>query len=216
MSGERRLFIAGSTGATGKMVTKLALEKRYSIVPHVRPKSASKVDYPNPVLFELSDEDALGDAMQGCTTVLQLVGTMRKRFKLGDTYETSDIGTTRHLVKTALEVSVDHLIILTSVGAGRPIGSYLKAKAKAEKICQDSGIPTTVIRPSFLDGPGRRAPFGMKTLSRMMILSKYRWISLTDLSQLILYLGMEKRCLSENLEGPNLWKEISNAREYFS
>ena len=105
------------------------------VVAHVRPKSASSElaqGWPRKAVVELADPAALGEAMRGSTTVLQLIGTMRKRFGAGDTYETSDIGTTRQLVEAAKGAGVDHLVLLSSLGAGRPVGAYLKAKAEAK------------------------------------------------------------------------------------
>ena len=94
--------------------------------------------------------------MSECTTVVQLIGTMRKRFAQGDTYESSDVGTTRQLVAAATEAQIDHFVLLSSVGADKPMGAYLKAKAEAERIVFDSGIPWTVFRPSSFDGGGHR------------------------------------------------------------
>src|SRR5262249_32915216 len=72
-----------------------------AIVPHLRPKHTSGgagVD-PRAAVLDLADVGALTDALRGCTTVMQLIGTMRRRFADGDTYEVSDIGTTRQLVE---------------------------------------------------------------------------------------------------------------------
>src|SRR5207245_164039 len=100
--------------------------------------------------------ERLRTALARCTTVTQLIGTTRKRFAAGDTYESSDIGTTRQLVDAAHAAgTIDHFILLTSVGAGKPRGAYLRAKAEAERIVIESGIAYTIFRPSFLIGGGR-------------------------------------------------------------
>ena len=72
------------------------------LVPHYRPKSAQgKTLHPRAAVLDLTDADELDAAMLGCTTVMQLIGTMRKRFSTGDTYETSDIDTTQYLMDAA-------------------------------------------------------------------------------------------------------------------
>ena len=43
--------------------------------------------------------------------MLQLIGTMRRRFASGDTYQTSDIDTTRALVRAAANASVDFDVV---------------------------------------------------------------------------------------------------------
>src|SRR5919199_691904 len=109
----RKLFIAGATGAVGRTAVALAEQRGLSVVPHVRPKTAAqgKSLHPRAAVLELSDVDALTDTLRDRTTVLQLIGTTRSRFARGDTYETSDIGTTRQLVETAKRTgSIDHII----------------------------------------------------------------------------------------------------------
>jgi nucleoside-diphosphate-sugar epimerase len=129
----RKLFVAGSTGATGRVLVPLAQQRGMPFVAHVRTRHAQSPELPpNAAIFELSDSSALDAAMRGCTTVVQLIGTMRKRFSSGDTYATSDVGTTRQLVEAARRAGADHFVLLSSVGAGRPVGAYLQAKAQAE------------------------------------------------------------------------------------
>src|SRR5262245_59683224 len=114
----RRLFIAGSTGAVGKTLLPLAEARGVAFLAHRRPKPGAVADAKTAV-FELTDSTALKDALAQCTTVLQLIGTMKNRFAKGDTYESSDIGTTQCLVDAARAAgSIDHLVLLSSVGAG--------------------------------------------------------------------------------------------------
>ena len=205
----RCLFIAGSTGATGRVVVEDARVRGIPAVPHRRPKSASEGT--GAAVFELSDREALVSALGTCTTILQLIGTTRARFKSGDTYETSDIGTTRQLVEAGQGAGIDHLLLLSSVGAGRPRGAYFRAKAEAERICVESGIPTTVFRPSFLDGPGRRAPLWAKVLASPLG-PRWRVMPLSDLSRAMLHTALNRSHLGEVLEGRGLWDLVAEAR----
>jgi len=185
----RRLFIAGATGAVGRVLVPMADRHGISVVPHVRPKSASSLAHPNVVAIDLGDA-GLPAAMQGCTTVVQLIGTMKKRFAKGDTYETSDIGTTRQLVEAAKRAGVDHLVLLSSVGAGRPMGAYLEAKAKAESLVKESGIAFTIVRPSAFaeTSPGTvRHGFGPSEPGLHLK------ISLSDLAEFLLALVDDPR-----------------------
>ena len=113
----RKLFVAGSSGATGRRVVSLAREQGLPLLAHLRPKPGRQADAQTAV-FELSDTEALRAALQGCTTVLQLIGTTRQRFSSGDTYESSDVGSTRFLVEAAAQAGVDHFVLLSSAGAG--------------------------------------------------------------------------------------------------
>lgn len=204
----RRLFVAGSSGATGRLVVNLAGSLAIPCIAHVRPKPG-RIPGPGQVVFELSDRPALVAALQGCTTVLQLIGTMRSRFASGDTYETSDVGTTRALVEAAREAGVDHLVLLSSVGAGRPVGAYLRAKAAAESLVRGSGISWTIFRPSAFVGEGRHPPPGFASLTRLLGLKRYQPIPLETLAGGLLRSAVERAPLGTVLEGEALWEWVT-------
>jgi uncharacterized protein YbjT (DUF2867 family) len=209
---KRRILVAGATGAVGQVLLQLAPTRQADVVAHARPKSASRVSG-QVAAIELSDPK-LPEVLRGCTTVVQLIGTMRKRFSSGDTYETSDIGTTRQLVDAAKACgTVDHLVLLSSVGAGSPRGAYLKAKAEAERIVTSSGIPYTIFRPSaFADREGAFLP-GMGALTRLFGLKKYEPIKLAQLAGAILWSAMEREPLGVALEGAPLWDVVAKAQQ---
>ncbi len=212
----RRLFVAGSTGATGQVLVPLALSHGLDVVPHLRPARAAGGLVPaNAAVVDLADTKALTAAMKGCTTVVQLIGTMRQRFAKGDTYETSDIGTTAQLIAAAREAAVDHLVVLTSVGAGRPMGAYLQAKAKVEALTRESGIPWTVFRPSALEGGERKKIPLMKGLTHALGLTSYEPISLEELSAAMLQSAVDRGPLNVALQGDALWELVAKGRKVF-
>jgi uncharacterized protein YbjT (DUF2867 family) len=96
--------------------------------------------------------------MDGCDAVLSAIGTTRAQFAEGVSYETVDFGTTVSLLAAAKRGNVRHFVLMSSHGAGRPVGPYLAWKAKAERAVIASGVPYTIVRPSFLTGGGRRFP----------------------------------------------------------
>lgn len=207
----RRLFVAGATGAVGQSLLSLAVRRQIDVLAHARPKSAARLGDRPVAALELSDA-GLPDAMKGCTTVVQLIGTMRKRFSSGDTYETSDIGTTRQLVDAAKACgTVDHVVLLSSVGAGSPRGAYLKAKAEAERLVVESGLPYTIFRPSaFEDREGAFVP-GMRAVTSFLGMLKYQPIKLHELASAILYSAVERAPLATALEGQPLWDLVARA-----
>lgn len=206
----RRLFVAGATGAVGQAVLSLAARRGLDLVPHVRPKSALKLAHPAVVALEL-DDPRLVEAMKGCTTVLQLIGTMRHRFAAGDTYESSDIGTTRLLIGAAKAVGVDHLVLLSAVGAGRPMGAYLKAKAQAEQLVKDSGLDFTIFRPSsFEDREGGTMPIA-RAFTRLFGLRRFEPIKVEQLASAIVHAAVSRAPLGVALEGEPLWAVVAEA-----
>ncbi len=169
-----RVFVAGATGATGKVFVPLATAARLDLRLHVRPKSAAKTAVaadPRARIFDLADVAALAEALAGVDAVLSLVGTMQRRFASGDTYESSDILSTRQLVAGAVAAGVPTFVLLSSYGAGGG-GAYLRMKGECEAIVQASGLSWAIARPSALVSPagvegtdgGRTVPWGVEAL----------------------------------------------------
>jgi uncharacterized protein YbjT (DUF2867 family) len=131
---------------------------------------------------------------------------MRKRFGKGDTYETSDVGTTRRLVDAAREAgTIDHVVLLSSVGAGLGVGAYLEAKARAENLVRTSGVPFTIFRPSaFEDREGQHLKLAGK-LMRGLGLVALQPIPVETLATTLLYVASQRCALGETLEGKSLW-----------
>jgi len=217
----RRVFVAGSTGATGRALVRLAERAgvRGQVVPHLRPRGAnttSAAPPPDAIVIDLGDNAGLAQAMRGFTTVIQLIGTMRKRFAKGDTYETSDIGTTLQLADAARAAGVDHMVLLSSVGAGRPMGAYLKAKARAEAIVTGSGMAYTIFRPSAFYGEGHAGIPGAKPLLRALGARRYEPIAVDELVAGILHVALAREPLGVALEGGPLWDVVAAARSRFA
>ena len=205
--------MAGATGVTGRQVLSRARHLQLPVVPHVRPERAPVSNLgAEAAVFPLSDQTALTKELRGCTTVMQLIGTTRKRFAQGDTYETSDVGTTRDLVQASLSAGIDHFILLSSLGAGSPVGAYLKAKARAEELVRNSGIPFTIFRPSAFIGGGHHPPPGMATLTGWLHLERWKPIPVEDLAAALAHVALLRACLGEILEGNSLWNAVRAAK----
>jgi len=212
----RVLFVAGASGAVGRALMRIARARGISVVPHFRPhRTRAGEAPPGAVSFDLNEERWLDQALAGCTTVVQLVGTTRARFASGDTYESSDVGTTRVLAESAKRSGVDHFVLLSSAGAGRPIGAYLRAKARAEALVAESGLAHTVFRPSAFVGEGREAPPGTGLVARLPGLGWLRPVPVETLARGILWVAERREPLGV-LEGASLWAVLEGAAQRFA
>src|ERR1700694_4644184 len=115
------VLVAGATGAVGTVVVPELRAAGLSVIPHVRPKTAAKHPMgkdPDALICDLSDAAALDAAMARVQAVVCLVGTMKKRFATGDTYESSDYQPVVYLVESARRAGPDarHFVLLSSFG----------------------------------------------------------------------------------------------------
>jgi uncharacterized protein YbjT (DUF2867 family) len=161
------VFVAGATGATGSVLVPALRHDGFAVIPHVRPRTAQH--HPlgrdaRALVAELSDAPRLDAEIAHSNAIVCLVGTMRRRFAAGDTYESSDYLPVVQLVESARRVHPSndrHFVLLSGLGA-RPGGGYFGWKHKAEEIVRKSGVPHTILQPSFLDtrGSGSQASDG--------------------------------------------------------
>lgn len=213
--GARSIFVAGSTGVIGRAMLALAAAQgvRDRLVPHQRPRGPHTTTVAPPsdaIVCDLGDAAALTAALRGRATVVQLIGTMRTRFAAGDTYESSDIGTTAQLLAAARTAGVRHVVLLSSVGAGAPKGAYLRAKARAEEIVVASGIKHTIVRPSAFAGEERGAPLWLSRPMRAIGLGRWAPIAVDDVARVILAAALAGEPEGV-LEGASLWRAVAAA-----
>lgn len=150
-----RIFIAGATGATGQVLLPLATAAGHDVRFHIRPQTAPKTPLardPRAYILDLDQQAELIAALEGVESVFCLIGTMRKRFAQGDTYESSDIGATQHLLDAAKAAHVPQFILLSSFGAGG-LGAYMQMKGKVEDMVKTSGMSWVIFQPSALESP---------------------------------------------------------------
>ncbi|MEO6951263.1 MAG: NAD(P)H-binding protein [Polyangia bacterium] len=209
---ERAIFVAGASGAVGRALVQEGLSAGAPLRPHYRKLPEGGLPHGG-VVGSLDDHDWLTEQLRGMTTVLQLIGTMKKRFAAGDTYETSDVGTTRSLVECAKRAgTVDHLVLLSSVGAGHAVGAYLKAKARAESLVTASGLSWTTLRPGAFDGGGHHAPPGLGLLAKLPGLHSMRPIHVDELARTLLHIAITRAPLDTVLEGDAIFGVLGASR----
>lgn len=211
MRAHRRIFVAGATGLTGRTLVRRAIDHGVDVVAHARPTSRDDLPFPT-VRTDLADERETRHAMDGCTTVVQLIGTMRKRFGSGDTYASSDIGTTRQLLTAARGTDVDHIVLLSSVGAGRPMGAYLRAKAEAERLVRDAGFAWTTLRPGAFVNEERPETRWFAPFLSLLRNTNLGPIRTDELAAALLLVAVDRAPLDVALEGPTLFRVVDAAR----
>jgi uncharacterized protein YbjT (DUF2867 family) len=197
-------FVAGATGYTGRALMEEFARATTTWRPRPHARSAGRV--PEAVVCDPRDVAALTDGMRGCDAVVQLIGTVRARFDEGD-YDAIDYGTTVALGEAAKAAGVPRFLLLSSVGAGRPVGRYLQVKRKTEAWVQASGLEYTLVRPSMIVGPGRRAAQVLGVLT--WPIPAARGIEVHQLARVFLH-ALERREAVKNqiLEGRSLWKLV--------
>ncbi len=213
--------VAGATGYTGqRLIAQLADHPRWRSRALVRDGSQSKAIFPLDQDFAvgaLDDVASLTSALRGCSAVIQTIGTTQAQFKPGVSYETVDYGTTVALLQAAQNAGVGRFLLLSSTGAGQPLGAYLTWKARTEKAVRESALDWTIVRPAAIVGPGRRGiqvgslPFAL--LAKLPLLggigARLKAIDVADLARCFISCLDDETTIKRTLEGRSLWATLA-------
>jgi uncharacterized protein YbjT (DUF2867 family) len=158
-----RTGIVGGHGQIAIRLTRLLLERGDQVVSLVRnpdhAQELSDLGAEGMVLdVEQADAGDLAAAVRGCDAVVFAAGAgpgsgpARK--------ETMDYGGAVKLVEAAQAEDIGHYVMVSSRGAnpqaaGDDFAVYLRAKGRADRDLELSGVPYTIVRPGALtDEPG--------------------------------------------------------------
>ncbi|MEU7138047.1 NAD(P)H-binding protein [Nocardia sp. NPDC046473] len=128
------ILVTGGTGTLGQHVVPLLVDagSKVRLLSRNAHESAAGIEY---VTGDLLKGEGVATAVAGAEVVLHLAGGPK-----GDEVATA------HLVDAAARAGVRHLVYISVVAAEAiPLG-YFKAKAAAERIVAESGMPFTTLR----------------------------------------------------------------------
>ena len=105
---------------------------------------------------DVTRPETLASAVDGCDTVVHLVGIIREHPAQGVTFENIHVRGTSNLVGAATAREVKRFIYISAAGSrlDRHAGLYHQSKFAAEEIVRTSGVPYTILRPSLVIGGG--------------------------------------------------------------
>lgn len=153
-----KILLTGGTGYVGSALGRELKNMGHEVRLLVRRSSAHKAEKADGFeLFfgDILDSHAVLGAVEGCHTVVNLVGIIRERPQEGTSYEAMHTEATFNLVDAARRVGVERMIQMSGLGArpDAPSG-YHRTKYEAEEIVRKSPMRWTIFRPSVIFGPG--------------------------------------------------------------
>lgn len=163
------ILVTGGTGFVGRHLVEEMIAGGKQVRILLRPSKKSP-NLPKGMAVEaavcsLQDERGLRAAMRDVDILFHLAGTERhsSRASLQDV----DIHGTQKLVSAAAHSGVRRVFYLSHLGADRASAyPVLKAKAIAEGVVVNSGVPYTIIRSAVIFGPGDQFTTGLLRLLR--------------------------------------------------
>lgn len=110
--------------------------------------SVGQIDF---VKCDVSDKDAVAEALKGAQAVVNLTGIL---FEKGQTFEDVQTDGAAHIAEAAAKAGVTALVHVSAIGAdAESDSSYAVTKAAGEQAVRTSFPKAVILRPSIIFGP---------------------------------------------------------------
>lgn len=158
----RSVFVTGGTGYVGRELIARLLQRGHTVRALVRHGSASKL----PLGTEALPGDALNAATWSArvapsTTLVHLVGTPHPSPWKARQFQEVDLRSIMASVAAAVAARVEHVVYVSVAHPAPIMRTYIEARRAGEAALRGSGIPTTILRPWYVLGPGHRWPVAL-------------------------------------------------------
>jgi len=169
------LMVVGGTGFVGAAIVREVARRGTAVVVLSRNPGRYVNRFPGlAVEFrrgDVTDPSSLEGALAGVDTVVgchQFPNSPIEDPRKGYTFEKVDAEGTENLVRAAKTAGVKRFVYLSGAGAAQDARyHWFRAKWRAETAVRESGMTYTIIRPSWIYGPGDVA------LNRFLAMSRF-------------------------------------------
>jgi uncharacterized protein YbjT (DUF2867 family) len=154
--------VTGATGLMGRALTVQLLAHGHEVRALIRPGSAARV-MQGASIHELDlfvDSDLIS-AMQGCDSVVHLVGTAHPNPRKAKEFLRVDLASARACAAAAARCGVAHFVYVSVAQPAPVMRAYVAARAEAERVIANSGLTASLLRPWYVLGPGRWWPVAL-------------------------------------------------------
>jgi NADH dehydrogenase len=152
-----RVLLTGASGYVGSYVLRALCDADVTVrclTRRPQPDLVRSGDGVERVLGDVTDLDAMRDAVRTCDAVIHLVGIIDEKPLQGATFERVHVGGTRTVVAAARDAGVPRFLHMSANGARPSDGTaYQTTKWRAEQIVEQAGFAHwTIVRPSVVFG----------------------------------------------------------------
>ncbi|PKB83235.1 MAG: hypothetical protein BZY88_02790 [SAR202 cluster bacterium Io17-Chloro-G9] len=150
------VLVTGATGFLGRRVVQHLLDHHHSVRCLVHTPGGERIfeDRSLDIYYgNVSDPEALSEALQGVDAVIHLVAIIRQR--RGATFDAINRQGTANVAAAAKQSTVKHFIHVSANGVTNDSSyKYLYSKLQGEQEVISSGLSYTIFRPALMYGRG--------------------------------------------------------------
>jgi uncharacterized protein YbjT (DUF2867 family) len=190
----RRVFITGGTGYIGTSLIPALLSRGHSVRALIRP--GSKANLPaecEVVCGNALEANTYRQLIRPADTFIHLVGVPHPSPAKAVEFKAIDLVAARQAINACSELGMRHFIYLSVAHPAPVMKAYIAVRAECEQMIGHRHLNSTILRPWYVLGPGRRWPYLLLPLYKLCELLPFtrdgaRRLGLVTLDQLILAL----------------------------
>ncbi len=164
-----RVFVTGGSGYLGSRLIRDLLERGHEVTGLARAASVPKL--PEGCRAVIGDPlliHSFCDSARGHDAFVHLVGVGRPAPWKARAFRDVDLGSVKAALYVAQRASLSHFVYVSVAHPAPIMQAYIEVRKEAEARLQVGKIPTTVLRPWYVLGPGRRWPVVLQPAYRLL------------------------------------------------
>ncbi|MBN8570281.1 MAG: NAD(P)H-binding protein [Ignavibacteria bacterium] len=163
------IFITGGTGYIGSRIIPILLKNGFNVFALVRKQSLNRLpEGCKAVEGNALDEKTFQEYVGGCDTFIQLVGVSHPSPAKKEEFKKIDLASVTASVYAAKYAGVKHFIYLSVAQPAPMMKEYIEVRKCGEQLLAESKIPSSVIRPWYITGPGHYWPVVLTPIYKIL------------------------------------------------
>jgi uncharacterized protein YbjT (DUF2867 family) len=165
-----RVLVTGGSGVIGEGLLPCLLERGHQVRLLTRGADDAAREWPDgvePRSADVTKPDQLAGAVDGCDAVVHITGIVVED-PPERTFETVNVGGTRHLLVEAERAGRPKFVFISSLGADRGASPYHASKREAEALVRGYTGDWLILRPGNVYGPGDEVISAVLSLHRTL------------------------------------------------
>lgn len=169
------IFITGGTGYIGSRIVPVLIKNGFNVTALARKNSLNKLPQGcKAVEGNALDENTFKEFVKDCDTYIQLVGVSHPSPAKKEEFKKIDLASIVASVKAAKYAGVKHFIYLSVAQPAPMMKEYIEVRKHGEQLLTMNEIPSSIIRPWYIIGPGHYWPLVLNPVYKI-----FEWIPAT-------------------------------------
>jgi uncharacterized protein YbjT (DUF2867 family) len=163
------IFVSGATGYLGRALIPVLLARGHKVRGLIRTGSEKKLPSGcEAVAGNALDTTSFAAKVPPATIYVHLVGAAAPAPWKEQEFQTVDLGSLKASVEAARTAGIRHFVFVSVAQPAPVMRTYIEVRAECEAVLQRSGIPSMVLRPWYVLGPGRRWPLALVPIYKLL------------------------------------------------